>query len=51
MADFEAQMARGPSNYLGTLRLIDDQVRRLVEWLDASGMDPPPAPGPGAGWR
>ena len=36
--DFDAQMAKGPSNYLGMLRLIDDQVRRFVGHLDSTGI-------------
>jgi len=33
--DYEELIPRARSNYLGMLRLIDDQVRRLVEFLDA----------------
>ncbi|MBT3379036.1 MAG: sulfatase-like hydrolase/transferase [Lentisphaerae bacterium] len=35
--NYDAQLARQPSNYLGMLRLIDDQVKRFVEYLDKSG--------------
>jgi len=30
-------LPRMRSNYCGMLRLIDDQIRRLAEWLDANG--------------
>ncbi len=33
--DYDAQTARAPSNYHGMLRLIDDQVKRFVEFLDS----------------
>lgn len=36
--DFEEQVPRGRSNYLGMLRLIDDQVRRFVDYLDRTGL-------------
>ena len=31
--DYEEQLPRAPANYLGMLRMIDDQVKRLVEFL------------------
>lgn len=34
----EARLARARSNYLGMLRLIDDQLRRLVEGMDQRGL-------------
>ncbi len=36
--DYAAQLPRARANYLGMLRLIDDQVKRFVEYLDAAGM-------------
>jgi arylsulfatase A-like enzyme len=33
-ADYEKQIPRARSNYFGMLRLIDDQVRRFVEFLE-----------------
>ncbi len=36
--DYEARLPRMRSNYLGMLRLIDDQVRRMVDFLDAEGL-------------
>jgi len=36
--NYDDQLARQPSNYLGMLRLIDDQVKRFVEYLDEAGL-------------
>ncbi|HET6428789.1 MAG TPA: sulfatase-like hydrolase/transferase [Phycisphaerae bacterium] len=36
--DYERQLPRARSNYFGMLRLIDDQVKRFVEFLDAEGL-------------
>ena len=36
--DYAEQLPRARSNYFGMLRLIDDQVRRFVEHLDARGL-------------
>ncbi|KKL99915.1 hypothetical protein LCGC14_1809650 [marine sediment metagenome] len=36
--DYDEQLPRARSNYLGMLRLIDDQVRRFVEFLQARGL-------------
>jgi len=35
---FAGHLPRARSNYLGMLRLIDDQVRRFVEFLEAEGL-------------
>ncbi len=35
---YEAQLGRYRANYCGMLRLLDDQVRRFVEHLDAAGL-------------
>ena len=35
--DYDAQMSRSRSSYLGMLRLIDDQVKRLFEHLEDTG--------------
>jgi arylsulfatase A-like enzyme len=35
--NYDALVPRARSNYLGMLRLIDDQVRRLVGWLQDEG--------------
>lgn len=35
--NFDAELPRARSNYLGMLRLIDDQVRRFVEFLETRG--------------
>lgn len=32
--DYQEQLPRARANYLGMLRLIDDQIRRFVEFLD-----------------
>ncbi|HUS90434.1 MAG TPA: sulfatase-like hydrolase/transferase [Phycisphaerae bacterium] len=37
-ADYDRQVPRARANYCGMLRLIDDQVRRFVEFLDARGL-------------
>ena len=37
-ADYDRQVPRARANYMGMLRLIDDQVRRFVEFLDARGV-------------
>ncbi len=36
--NFVAEIPRYRSNYLGLLRLIDDQVKRFTEYLDAHGL-------------
>lgn len=36
--DIEARILRARSNYLGMLRLIDDQFKRLIEGLEARGL-------------
>lgn len=36
--DYDEQLVRARSNYLGMLRLIDDQVARFVNYLDSSGL-------------
>jgi arylsulfatase A-like enzyme len=36
--DYDDQVARLGANYAGMLRLIDDQVRRFVEFLQARGL-------------
>lgn len=36
--DYAEQLPRARANYLGMLRLIDDQIRRFVEFLDARGL-------------
>ena len=36
--DFVETMPRARANYLGMLRLIDDQVRRFVDFLDAENL-------------
>ena len=38
-ADYAEQLPRARSNYLGMLRLIDDQARRFVDYLDGEGLD------------
>jgi len=38
LADHDDAVARTRANYHGMLRLIDDQVRRFVEFLDARGL-------------
>jgi len=35
--DFPKERERTRANYHGMLRLIDDQVRRFVDWLEATG--------------
>ncbi|NQT53457.1 sulfatase-like hydrolase/transferase [bacterium] len=35
--DYDAVVPRGRANYLGMLRLIDDQVKRFVGFLEAEG--------------
>lgn len=35
--DYERQIQRARSNYHGMLRLIDDQIRRFVDYLKSSG--------------
>lgn len=37
-ADYDEQLVRARSNYLGMLRLIDDQVARFVTYLENSGL-------------
>ncbi len=37
--DEQARIARARSNYLGMIRLIDDQFRRLIEGLRARGLE------------
>jgi len=37
-ADYDRQVPRARANYFGMLRLIDDQVRRFVEHLEARGL-------------
>lgn len=36
--DYEEQIPRARSNYLGMLRLIDDQVKRFVQFLESRGL-------------
>jgi len=36
--DYDELVPRARANYFGMLRLIDDQVRRFVEFLDAEGL-------------
>ncbi|HHZ91533.1 TPA: DUF229 domain-containing protein [Candidatus Poribacteria bacterium] len=36
--DYEEQLPRARANYLGMLRMIDDQVKRLVEFLQDKGL-------------
>ena len=36
--DFDEQIQRMRANYLGMLRLIDDQVQRFVQFLDDNGL-------------
>jgi arylsulfatase A-like enzyme len=36
--DYENQIQRARSNYMGMLRLLDDQVKRFVEFLDGQGL-------------
>lgn len=36
--DFDQQLQRARSNYMGMLRLLDDQVKRFVGFLDDSGL-------------
>jgi arylsulfatase A-like enzyme len=36
--DYEDQIQRARSNYMGMLRLLDDQVKRFVEFLDQEGL-------------
>jgi len=36
--DFVQQLPRMRSNYMGMLRLIDDQVKRFVQFLDTQGL-------------
>jgi arylsulfatase A-like enzyme len=36
--EFESQIERARSNYLGMLRLLDDQVRRFAGFLDKQGL-------------
>jgi arylsulfatase A-like enzyme len=36
--DFAEQLPRARSNYLGMLRLIDDQIHRFVDFLDARAL-------------
>jgi len=38
LPDYDAQTARAPSNYHGMLRLIDDQIKRFVGFLDDRGL-------------
>jgi arylsulfatase A-like enzyme len=35
---FQEDLPRARSNYLGMLRLLDDQVRRIVDFLEARGL-------------
>ena len=37
-SDYAEQLPRARSNYMGMIRLIDDQVRRLVGFLEDAGM-------------
>lgn len=37
-SDYGEQLIRSRSNYFGMLRLIDDQVKRFVEYLDAKNL-------------
>jgi arylsulfatase A-like enzyme len=37
-ADYQDQIQRARSNYLGMLRLIDDQIKRFVTFLDQVGV-------------
>ena len=36
--DYEEQLPRARANYLGMLRLIDDQVKRFVDYLEVKGL-------------
>lgn len=36
--DYEEQLPRARSNYLGMLRLIDDQIKRFFDYLDSKGL-------------
>ena len=36
--DYDRQRPRARANYLGMLRLIDDQIARFCEFLDARGL-------------
>ena len=36
--NYDDLVARGRANYCGMLRLLDDQVKRFVEFLDAQGL-------------
>lgn len=36
--DYERQIERARSNYMGMLRLLDDQIRRFTECLDGKGL-------------
>ncbi len=38
MPGFGGRIARARSNYFGMLRLIDDQVKRFVEFLESAGL-------------
>jgi len=38
LPDYDQQLARTRSNYFGMLRLIDDQIKRFVTFLDAQGL-------------
>ncbi|MCX7017026.1 MAG: sulfatase-like hydrolase/transferase [Candidatus Sumerlaeota bacterium] len=37
-SNFDGELPRARSNYLGMLRMIDDQFRRFVEFLEARGL-------------
>ena len=37
-ADYDEQRPRARGNYFGMMRLIDDQIRRFVGYLDSSGL-------------
>ena len=36
--DYEEQLPRARANYLGMLRLIDDQIKRFFDYLDSKGL-------------
>jgi len=36
--DFEETLPRARSNYLGMLRLLDDQIQRLIAFIDSQGL-------------
>jgi len=36
--DYDEQVPRARANYFGMLRLIDDQIKRFVEFLDSEGL-------------